>query len=212
MPEAVKHLSGIPPGRLNMVKHLLPLSMLLLFPRVARPHDTWVQTHTNIVRPRDHVHVDLMLGNHGNGHRDFKLASNVDLAPATLEIVAPGGKQYDLKGRLADLGYAQTEGYWTARFAGADPGLYLVAHTYAKVMSYAPVRAVRSAKAYFVVSPSLDRVPPTAGFDRALGHPLELVPETNTVSPMGPGVPIKVRLLYKGKPLANERVSFIPRG
>jgi uncharacterized GH25 family protein len=29
---------------------------------------------------------------------------------------------------------------------------------------------------------------------------------------MGPGSPIRVRLLYKGKPLAGERVSFIPRG
>jgi uncharacterized GH25 family protein len=29
---------------------------------------------------------------------------------------------------------------------------------------------------------------------------------------MGPGQPIRVRLLYKGKPLADARVSFIPRG
>jgi uncharacterized GH25 family protein len=39
-----------------------------------------------------------------------------------------------------------------------------------------------------------------------------LVPETNPVTPMGPGTPIRVRLLYKGKPLAGARVSFIPRG
>jgi uncharacterized GH25 family protein len=45
-----------------------------------------------------------------------------------------------------------------------------------------------------------------------LGHDLELVPVLNPVTPMGPGTPIKVRLLYKGKPLAGERVSFIPRG
>jgi uncharacterized GH25 family protein len=29
---------------------------------------------------------------------------------------------------------------------------------------------------------------------------------------MGPGSLIRVRLLYKGKPLSGERVSFIPRG
>jgi uncharacterized GH25 family protein len=29
---------------------------------------------------------------------------------------------------------------------------------------------------------------------------------------MGPGQPIKVRLLFRGKPLADEVVSFIPRG
>jgi uncharacterized GH25 family protein len=29
---------------------------------------------------------------------------------------------------------------------------------------------------------------------------------------MGPGTPIAVRLLHQGKPLADARVSFIPRG
>lgn len=79
--------------------------------------------------------------------------------------------------------------------------------------AYAPVRAARSAKAGFIVSPSLDRAAPAAaGLERVLGHPLELAPEANPASPMGPGVPIGVRRLYRGKPLANERVSFIPRG
>jgi uncharacterized GH25 family protein len=41
----------------------------------APAHDTWVQTNTNLVRTGDAVHIDLMLGNHGNDHRDFKLAS-----------------------------------------------------------------------------------------------------------------------------------------
>jgi uncharacterized GH25 family protein len=45
-----------------------------------------------------------------------------------------------------------------------------------------------------------------------LGHELELVPLVNPVTPMGPGTPIRVRLLYKGKALPSARVSFIPRG
>lgn len=185
----------------------------LLLPAAAFAHDTWVQTNTNLVRVGDAVYVDLMLGNHGNEHRDFKLASKVDLGASTLLIVAPDGKRYDLKDRLADTGYTPTEGFWTAKWVGTQLGLYLVAHTYEKVMSYAPKRAVKSAKTYFVVSASLDRVPAkNAGFDRPLGHALELVPETNLVTPMGPGTPIKVRLLYKGKPLPNARVAFIPRG
>ena len=88
-----------------------------------------------------------------------------------------------------------------------------MAHTLDKVVSYAPVRSVKSAKTFFVVSKSLDNVPrQNPGFDRPLGHALELVPEANPVTPMGPGETIKVRLLYKGKPLAKARVSFIPRG
>ena len=80
-------------------------------------------------------------------------------------------------------------------------------------MSLCAERAIKSAKTCFVTAASLDR--PTAdnpGFDRPIGHDLELVPVLNPVTPMGPGSPIKVRLLYQGKPLAGERVSFIPRG
>jgi uncharacterized GH25 family protein len=196
-----------------MLKHFLCGTLILLLATAALAHDTWVQTNTNVVRAGDNVHIDLMLGNHGNDHRDFKLASKPDLAASTLEVVDPNGKHYDLKDRLADTGLAPTEGYWTARFVGKEPGLYVVAHTMDKVVSYAPVRSVKSAKTYFVVSKSLDKVAAdNPGFDKPLGHALELVPDANPVTPMGPGTAIKVRLLFKGKPLADARVSFIPRG
>lgn len=191
----------------------LTLAVLALVTPAARAHDTWVQTNTNLIRVGDAVHIDLMVGNHGNGHRDFKMASKLDIAPATLTVVAPDGTKYDLKDRLVDTGYTPKEGYWTAPFATDKPGLYLVAHTYDTVVSYAPERAIKSAKAFFVASKSLDA--PSAdnpGFDKPLGHPLELVPVANPVTPMGPGSPLMVRLLYKGKPLANTKVSCIPRG
>jgi uncharacterized GH25 family protein len=186
---------------------------VLLMPTAGRAHDTWVQTNANLVRAGDAVHIDLMLGNHGNDHRDFKIAGKLDLGSCTLEVRDPDGKRYDLKDRLVDTGYAPKEGFWSARFITAQPGLYMVAHTDDRIMSYAPVRSIRSAKAYFVASKSLDHVTTTnPGFDKPLGHPLELVPEANPVTPMGPGAPIKVRLDFKGKPLAGARVSFIPRG
>lgn len=189
------------------------LALMLFATGSASAHDTWVQANTNIVRPGDNIHIDLMLGNHGNGHRDFKQAGKVDLGAGTLTVIDPDGKSYDIKDKLIDTGYAPTDGFWTTKFVGAKPGLYLAAHTFDKVMSYGPVRAVKSAKTYFVLTPSLDKVSTTnPGFDRVLGHPLELVPETNPVTPMGPGTPIKVKLLWKSKPLPNCQVSFIPRG
>ena len=191
----------------------LLLAATLVFPLIARAHDMWVQTNTNLIRVGDAVHVDLMLGNHGNEHRDFKLASKVDPAASTLSIVAPDGKRYDLKDRLVDTGYTPKEGFWTTAFAADKAGMYTIASTSDAVMSYAPERSIKSAKAYFVASPSLDK--PSAnnpGFDKPLGHPLELVPLANPVTPMGPGTPIHVRLLFKGKPLAGERVAFIPQG
>ena len=176
-------------------------------------HDTWVQTNTNLIRIGDAVHIDLMLGNHGNEHRDYKLASKLDPAASTLTITAPGGKRYDLKDRLVDTGYTPKEGFWTTVFAADKAGLYTIASTSDAVMSYAPERAIKSAKTFFVASASLDK--PRAdnpGFNKPLGHPLELVPLTNPVTPMGPGTPIRVRLLFKGRPIAGERVAFIPQG
>lgn len=191
----------------------LLVGVFFAFSSITAAHDTWVETHTNIIRCGDAVHIDLKLGNHGNNHRDFKLASKLDARDCNLEVVAPDGKHYDLRERLADVGYAPNEGYWTTKFAAAVPGLYTVLHTYDRVVSYAPVRAIKSAKTVFVVSESLDRVPTGhTGFDRVFGHPLELVPTVNPVTPMGPGQPIKVRLLFKGKPLTGARVSFVPRG
>ncbi|HEY7157766.1 MAG TPA: DUF4198 domain-containing protein [Gemmataceae bacterium] len=196
-----------------MTKYFLGILAALMLTAALSAHDTWVQTNTNIVRAGDNIHIDLMLGNHGNDHRDFKLAGKIDLEGCTLTIVAPDGKRYDLKDRLSDTGYTPKEGYWTTPFAAVKPGLYLVAHTSDKVVSYAPTRSVKSAKTYFVVSKGLDNVSrDNPGFDKPLGHALELVPQASPVTPMGPGTPIKVKLLYKGKPLAGARVSFIPRG
>lgn len=196
-----------------MAKHLLGVVAALMLTATLSAHDTWVQTNTNVVRAGDNVHIDLMLGNHGNDHRDFKLAGKIDLQGCTLNVVAPDGKRYDAMDRLTDTGYTPKEGYWTTSFAADKPGLYLVAHTSDKVVHYAPTRSVKSAKTYFVVSKSLDNVPRhNPGFDKPLGHALELVPQTSPVTPMGPGTPIKVKLLYKGKPLTGARVSFIPRG
>lgn len=191
----------------------LATALLLSLPSLAFGHDVWIQTNTNLVRAGDVVLVDLMLGNHGNEHRDFKLAGKLPADGLDLEVVGPDGKRYDLKDRLVDVGYTPQEGYWAGRFEPVEPGLYTFGYRSSKVMSYAPELSVKSAKTHFVATTSLDR--PKAdnpGFDGPLGHDLELVAVANPVTPMGPGVPIRVRLLYKGKPLAGERVSFIPRG
>ncbi len=197
-----------------MYRTLFAIFALVTAADLTLAHDTWVQTNTNLVRIGDAVHIDLMLGNHGNDHRDFKIAGKVDLTNNTLHVIAPDGKRFDIKDRLVDLGYAPKEGYWSTRFTCGQPGLYSVAYLSDKVVPYGgTARSIQSAKVYFVASKSLDNVPrDNPGFAKALGHPLELVPETNPVTPMGPGTPIKVQLLYKGKPFPDALVSFIPRG
>ena len=180
---------------------------------VATAHDTWLQANTAIVRTGDAVYVDLMLGNHGNAHRDFKLAGKASMDGSTVELVAPDGTRTDLKPSFVDLGMTPRDGYWQARVVPPKPGLYVVAQASSTVASYAPERVVRSAKTFLLATDSLDHPPADVpGYDRVLGQPLELVPRSSPVAPMGPGTPIRVRLLYKGKPLAGERVSFVPRG
>lgn len=187
--------------------------LTLLAATLAFAHDTWVQPNTNIVRVGDAIYLNLMLGNHGNGHRDFKLAGKPSLEDSTFQVIDPDGKVYDLKSTLTDQGYAPKEGFWATQFVPGKPGLYMVSQTSDKVVDYAPVRSVHSAKSFFLASTNLDHVSMfTKGFDRVLGNPLELVPQAHPITPMGPGVPMKVQLLYKGKPLADTAVSFIPRG
>lgn len=186
---------------------------LLLVTSPAFAHDTWVETNTNLLRTGDAVFVDLKLGNHGNEHRDFKLASKVDLEPCTLTVIDPDGKSYDLLPSLIDTGYAPKEGYWTTKFVPAKPGMYVVAHTFDKVVDHGkPVRSIKSGKTCFVASNLLDKVPySNPGFDKPLGHALELVPIVNPVTPMGPGETIAVRVLFHGEPLDGLKVSFIPQ-
>lgn len=181
----------------------------------ATAHDPWVQTNTPVVRAGDAVHVDLMLGNHGNDHRDFKLASKLTRSLIkTFAVTAPDGKTYDLLPGMTDLGYAPKEGFYSSRFVPADPGLYVASQTLDSVLNHGtPARAYKSAKAYFLAADSLDKLPrAVAGFDKPLGHRIELVPESNLVTDIGPGRKIAVRLLFDGKPLPGVKVSFIPRG
>lgn len=197
-----------------MLRQLLPCVLLLAVSSATFAHDTWVQTNTNLVRVGDAVHIDLMLGNHGNNHRDFKLASKINLDGSQLAVRAPDGKRYDLLNQLVDTGYAPKEGFWTTRFVAGAPGPYIIEHSLDQVVNHGrPVRAVKSSKTLFLASRLLDKVDSdTKGFEIRSGHPLELVPHTNPVAPMGPGIPISVTLYFKGKPRPDTRVSFIPRG
>lgn len=185
--------------------------VLCLLPAVAWPHDTWVQTNTNLVRTNNGIYIDLMLGNHGNEHRDFKLASKITLDPCTLHVVEPDGSSVDLKSRIIDTGYAPKEGYWSAKYVPTKPGVHTVAHSLDTL--HRTTRAIKSGKTFFIASPKLDEVAKNQpGFNQPLGHALELIPETNPVVPKGPQMPIKVQLLFKGKPLPDARVTFVPRG
>jgi uncharacterized GH25 family protein len=196
-----------------IVKNLcLVLGSALCWPLVAAAHDTWLEASPSLVRPDDVVHVGLFLGNHGNDHRDFKIAGKVgSLDGVQVEAIAPDGRKTDLVPDLVDLGYAPKEGFWSGRFVPAAEGLHCVGHFRQGIRHGA--MGLKGGKTYFLASESLDKpAKPEGLLPGPVGHPLELVLETHPVLGCGPGKPITVQLLFKGQPLADQVVSFIPRG
>ncbi|MEI6239356.1 MAG: DUF4198 domain-containing protein [Planctomycetia bacterium] len=196
-------------------RRLLPavLFWCLTFSPLAAPaHDTWVEATPRLVRPDDVVHVGLFLGNHGNEHRDFKIAGKVSsLDEVQVEVIAPDGRKTDLVPDMVDLGYAPKEGFWSGRFVPAAEGLHCVAHLRQGIRHGA--MGFKGGKTYFLASESLDKPTQQHGpLPGPLGHPLEFLLEKHPVIGCGPGKPITVQLLFKGQPLANQVVSFIPRG
>jgi uncharacterized GH25 family protein len=179
---------------------------------LASAHDTGLQVSPALVRPDDVVHVDLFLGNHGNDHRDYKIARKVGpLDGVALDVIGPDGRKTDLVPGMVDLGYGPKEGFWSGRFVPAAAGLHC-AGQFRQGIRHGSM-GFKGSKTFFLVSESLDKPVKLPGpLPGPLGHPLEFVLETHPVIGCGPGKPLCVQLLFKGKSLAEQVVSFIPRG
>ncbi len=191
---------------------ILAAICLTLGPLRVWAHDTWLEATPRLLRPDDVVHVGLFLGNHGNEHRDFKIAGKVaSLDEVRIKVVGPDGRTTDLAADMVDLGYAPKEGFWSGRFVPASEGLHCVGHFRQGVRHGA--MGFKGGKTYFLTSESLDKpAKPRGPLPGPLGHPLEFLLESHPILGCGPGKPIAVKLLFKGRPLADQVVSFIPRG
>lgn len=181
----------------------------LLFPFIASAHDPWVQLNTSNQYSKQPIYADLMLGNHGNNHRDFLLASKIPLKDSTLSLIGSDGRVVDLKPSIVDRGSEEKEGYWSVKIPSQSPGIYCVSHTYNAIVSYAPKRVLKSAKSYFITSP--DTGSTADAFTKALGYSLEIIPLSNPTSLVA-GDSFSVKILFKGEPLKDAVVSCIPRG
>ena len=174
-------------------------------------HDSWLETNSSFVTLGDNVYIDLKLGNHGNDHRDFKLAGKVTLDSTQVSIIEPGGNAVDLKPKMVDLGLTTKEGYLTAKYATKKAGLHIVALSSDGLRG--KTRSVKSAKAYFLVGSRRHEANSQKNdFDKPLGQELKIVPLSNPATNMGPNQAIRVKVLLRSQPFANARVSFIPQG
>jgi uncharacterized GH25 family protein len=188
---------------------LLALATICFVQTKSQAHDTWVESCTFQTRTGEYVYVDLRLGNHGNNHRDFKLASKITLAPCELSILGPDGSRSDVKSKLVDTGSAEKEGYWTTRFVAKEPGVYEVLHKLDTL--HGKTRAIKSSKTYFVAGDAKNGSLRGQENIKPIGLGLEFLLET-PVDQLAAGTPVRLRLLRSGKPVSGVLVSFIPRG
>lgn len=199
--------------RLNIVLWLVcVISLTLIIDcNSSSGHDTWVETGSNRVRSGEYVYIDLRLGNHGNNHRDFKLASKVTLAPCSLSVQDPHGLTHDLKSRIVDLGNAEKEGYWTSRFVPETPGVYHVLHQLKLLKGR--MNVIKNSRTFFYAdaSGSADTVAKSSDLAMPSSDQLDLLLETPFES-LEAGKAVVFKLYFKGKPLAGARLSVIPRG
>ena len=194
-------------------RRVLGLILGLALMSRAPAHDIWIEANQTLVRLGEQVNLALMLGNHGNHHRDFKLASKIPAGQQSLRVMTPEGTSIELTPNLIDNGYEPKEGFWSTTFLGYQPGIYQAISTFDQVMSFAPVRDIKCAKTFFGLTGSLDKpVKFEKGFGLPIGAPLELIAVSNPVYGLGNGSVFTVRLLFKGKPLPETVVSFIPKG
>ena len=202
---AVKFLSHCTDNLASLARFTVLATVLGASPTSG--HDTWVEVNSPEVRAGGLVHVDLKLGNHGNDHRDFKLHSLITLDHASLAVIEPCGCKTDMVPKLRPTAYEPKQGYWTGMFSPKKPGLHTVAHQLD--LLHGKTRAIKSAKAFFLVGEPDDK---SANHSQAMGHALEIVPLTHPVAETASDKPFRVRVLFQGQPLAEARVTSIPRG
>ncbi|WDQ14613.1 DUF4198 domain-containing protein [Rhodopirellula sp. P2] len=199
---------------MNTTYRNLTFALALLLPAVASAHDTWIQTNSPVVRTGEVVHVDLRLGNHGNQHRDFKLAGLLTLDWTSLDQIRPDGTRSDLKPNLFTSASAEKQGYWTTPVTLTQPGVHQFVQKLDRIMNHGKsIRSIRTAKSYVLASDSLD-APKIGGHahETAVGLPFEMVLDTCPLGEVCVGRSITVTVLHHGKPLQDAIVSFIPEG
>ncbi|WP_168566080.1 DUF4198 domain-containing protein [Crateriforma spongiae] len=177
-------------------------------------HDTWLQTNTPIVRNGQPLNVELCLGNHGNGHRDFLLASQVTLDWTTTRWHQPDGANVDLNDTMHSTSSAEKQGVWRTTVSPKSSGVHAFTQTLDKVLNHGrPIRSQRTAKTYVAVGPMLDSITlDDRPHQKPFGWAFEVVLDSCPFREVVAGEPLTAKVLLHHQPLADCRVSLIPEG
>ncbi len=197
----------------------LALSISLSLPAFA--HDGWSQTNTPIIASGEVSYVELLLGNHTNEHKSYRIDGKWSTQTSKVYVTSPSGAKTDISdtlfytGEEKDVTNPGTNNYYVASFSSATPGAYIISVEGDSIFKHGDVasRTLRSAKSFVAVSdvPSVERVKYLKGFSKQVSPDrAELVPLFNPAAVI-PNQKAEVQLLLKGKPLADTEISIIRR-
>jgi uncharacterized GH25 family protein len=189
----------------------------------ASAHDGWIEVPA-IVEKGQPVTIALMLGNHTNEHKSYRLAGKWDPKFTKLMVIDLSGKINDITSSLIDLGEDEEKtgpkgpkGFHIATFTPKTEGVHTVLAREEQVLQHGDgpkFRSIRSARSAFTAlrTPRVVEGRKTTGFGRtfAIESVMEIVPISNPIA-VTQNDPVTFELRYKGKPFANQTVTVVGR-
>jgi uncharacterized GH25 family protein len=205
----------------TMLSTALSASLLLSVSVPVFAHDGWSQTKAPIIAPGEVSYIELLLGNHSNEHKSYRIAGQWSPDSSKVFVTLPSGQKADITSTRFYTGEAATatepavNNGFEASFSSSAPGAYIITVEGDSMFKSAAStsRTLRSAKSFVAVSdiPTVERVQALQGFSRPVNTDrAELVPLFNPAA-VTPKEKVSVQLLLKGSPLANTEVDLIRR-
>ena len=187
-------------------------------------HDGWIEVPA-LVEKGQPVTIALMLGNHTNEHKSYRLAGKWNPKYTKLTVIEPSGKVNDITASLIDLGEDEEKtgpkgpkGFYIATFTPKEEGAHLVIARQEEMAQHGDgprFRGVRSARAAFASlrNPRVAEGKKTNGFGGstfAIDNVMEIIPVSN---PLGitQNDPVTLELRYKGNPFVSQTVTVVGR-
>ncbi len=209
------------------MKSLLVGSLMFFFvfvpSRSSMAHDGWVEVPAIVERGQP-VTISLMLGNHSNEHKSYRLAGKWNPKFTKLMVIEPSGKVNDITASLVDLGEDPEKtgpkgpkGFHIAAFTPKEDGVHIIVGRQEEVAQHGDApkfRGVRSARAAFTAlhTPRIAEAKKSSGYTRTVDieNLMEIVPVSN---PLGvtQNAPVTFQVRYKGKGFANQNVTIVGR-
>jgi hypothetical protein len=207
----------------SLLKIWLIFLLLVLQAGWSSAHDGWVEV-PSIVERGQPVTISLMLGNHSNEHKSYRLAGKWNPERTKLMVIEPSGKVNDLTASLVDLGEDAEntgpkgpKGFHIAAFTPKEEGVHIVIARQEEVAQHGDgpkFRGVRSARGAFASlrTPTVAEAKKSSRFAGTVDSEnlMEIVPVSNPLGVTQNGqMTFEVR--YRGKAFANQNVTIISR-